>query len=212
MIPQNGRGNRLAGHVLAALLPCAILLSACSQPPAPKDNYYRLEGSPPPAARAAPLLPGILEIGRPTADGVFGQRAIAYSERKRSHLVQHYHYQNWIDPPAVMIQRRMTAYMRDAGLVATAATPEMHFKADFVLTSALRRLERIVGDKPAAVVELEIGLRRIDPEKPILLKTYAVEIPAQDDSMDAAIVAFRAALDEILAAFAKDIATEISVR
>lgn len=209
MIPKaRGIGYTFARCAAAAFV-LTLALVACSQPPAPKDNYYRLEDSPAPATRTTPILTGVLEIGRPAADGVFGQRAIAYSERNRPHLVQHYHYQNWIDPPAIMIQRRMATYLRDAGVTATASTPEMHFKADYVLTSSLRRLERIVGAKPAAAVEIELGLRRIDPEKPILLKTYAVEILAQDDSMDGAIIAFRTAFDEILAAFAKDVGAAV---
>jgi len=74
-----------------------------------------------------------------------------------------------------------------------------------VLAGRIKRLEKINGSPPRAVVELELALRRTANDELLFLGTYGVEAKAGADTVAAAVAAFNDALTEIYAKFTADI-------
>lgn len=184
----------------------AALLAGCAQPPLPQDQFYRLQLASPTPLGGAPRLDGVLEVGRLTADGLTAGRNIVFVEAKPSHALAAYHYHLWIEPPTIMLRDQMIRYLRTAGVANTVVTREMRADPDFVVIGRIHRLERVLGTKPAAVVELELGVRRIADGRLVLLETYRHEAPVEGDSVGDAVAAMNGGLEAILKAFVADLA------
>ncbi|MBK9445948.1 MAG: hypothetical protein IPO00_07590 [Betaproteobacteria bacterium] len=87
-------------HLVPALLLIFALAGCGSVPPAPADNFYRLQT---PAA-AATQLPVAVEIRRVQADSLYAERPIVYSEAGNPRQLRQYHYHLWLYPPAQMLR------------------------------------------------------------------------------------------------------------
>ena len=86
------------------LLASLLLLTACAgSQPVPRDHFYRLLLDPP-TRLAQPPLPGTLEVGRFRADGLTADRPLIYTQSSAPQEVQVYHYHQWIEPPATLLQ------------------------------------------------------------------------------------------------------------
>jgi ABC-type uncharacterized transport system auxiliary subunit len=194
---------RLAGVVAV----CAMALTACAQPPVPSDRYYRLDPGPPARTFQRPALDGVLEVQRFVADGLTAGRPIVYARADAPYELQAYHYQFWTEPPTTMLQDRLATYLRNAGAAGTVVTPEMRVQPDFVLTGRIRRLERVVGEAPKVVLDLELGIKASADDRVVTLGSYRIERPHGEDSVPAAVRAMNAALAEAFANFLDDLAT-----
>lgn len=183
------------------------LLAACgSAEPVPEDQFYRLQAAAPEAPAAEARFPGTLEIDRFVADGVTAGRPIVYSEAGKPYQVKEYHYHFWTQPPTVMLRDELVAYLRAAKVSDAVVTPELRVPADYVLTGKIKRLEKIVGDPPKAVLELELGLRKATGGKLVFLETYRIETEASGAGVDAAVRSLNGALSSIYAKFVADLA------
>lgn len=198
IIPR--RAALRSGSVALAL---AVLAAACAQPEMPEDRYYRLRAAPP--AKATPLFNGTVEVDRFLADGLTAGRPIVYSEPGQPHRLQEYHYDFWTEPPTVMVRDEFVGYLRAARIADAVVTPETRVRPDHVLTGKIKRLEKISGPQPKGALEIEIGLRRVDGAKLMLLETYFAEYSADDNSVEAAVRALNQALDDILARLVADL-------
>ena len=106
----------------------------------------------------------------------------------------------------MMLQRSIIAALRAANAFETVATPEMRLDRQYELLGTLHQLEHVLGGSASAVLEVELGLRRVRGNEQVLLKTYRAEQPATDATVDGAIVAFTRALDTVCGQFLTDIA------
>jgi len=184
---------------------CAVLLlGACTQPELPKDNFYRLQASQPQGAGKQLFSDGI-EIERFVADGLTATRPIVYSEGDTPTQVREYHYHMWTEPPVVMLRDQLVDYLRKAGVADRIVTPELRGNARYALIGKIKRLEKVVGSRPSAVLELELGLLEDRTGKLIFLDSYRVEQTATSDSVGDAVIALNQSLSEILARFVADL-------
>lgn len=190
--------------VLLAML-LVVAVAGCSQPPLPKDHFYRLQVAPPSALAAAPLLQGTLEVGTFIADGLTAGRPIVYSDSQRPHEVLEYHYHFWTEPPTIMLRDQLVDYLRAAGVATNVVTPEMRIEPDYAITAKIKRLEKIVGTPPRAAVELELGLRRTAEGRLMFVGTYGLEVEAASATVGAAVIAANEALGRIFGKFVADI-------
>lgn len=197
--------SRSAGRGIAAVLALALgALAACGQPELPTDHFYRLQaGAPQPLAQ--PLFKGTIEVNRFTADGLVAGRSIVYTEPAQPHQVREYHYHFWIEPPTILLRDQLVAYLRAAKIAETVTTPEIRANADYVLTGRIIRLEKIEGAAPKGALEIELGLRS-SGGKIVRLDVYKAEVPAENNSVEAAVRALNKALDQIYAKFSADLA------
>ena len=183
----------------------APVLAACAQPPLPQDHFYRLSVGAPENPRAEPRFKGTLEVGRFVADGLTAGRPIVYGMADRPYELHEYHYHFWTEPPPTMLRDQLVDYLRAAKVTTMVVTPEMRVEPDYVLAGRIKRLEKINGSPPRAVVELELALRRTANDELLFLGTYGVEAKAGADTVAAAVAAFNDALTEIYAKFTADI-------
>lgn len=186
------------------VLAVGLAVASCAQPVVPEDHYYRLT-IPPPAAATSPKFPGILEIERFSADGLTAGRSLVYSQASQPNALFEYHYHFWIEPPTVMLQETLVAYLRTAKLATVVVTPELRAQPDHVLAGKIKRLERVLGAKPAVVVEIELGLRRTRDGRLLHVNSYRIESAVQGDSVAAAVDAINRAVSAIYGEFTQDI-------
>ena len=179
-----------------------FVLAACAGPAAPPDVFWRME---PAAAErlAKPLLPGVLEVSRLTADGVLDERAITFAAREGGAL-SHYKYDLWSEPPSLMLQDRLSRYLTQAGAADRVLTPELGVLADWTLRGKIRRLE-VLADTSKVAVEMELSVVSARNGALILLERYDVVRPAGSGSVEGMVAAMDKATSEIFARFLADL-------
>jgi ABC-type uncharacterized transport system auxiliary subunit len=183
-----------------------VVLSGCAAGNAPHLRFYRLEpaaGSP--AAPAPATLDGVLVVERLTTDPLLAERPIVYGDGRTSELQQHrYHY--WVEPPADMLQDRLTTHLRERHAATVVARPEMRLRGDWILRGRLRRFERVVGrDGDRAVVEAELTVTGAGAGV-VCSGTYHADVPADHDGIGGAVGAFNRGVADILERFSTDLA------
>jgi ABC-type uncharacterized transport system auxiliary subunit len=190
----------------ALLLASLLLLGACASPQVPRDHFYRLLLEPP-EQRAQPSLAGTLEVGRFRADGLAADRPLIYTRGSAAHEVQVYHYHQWIEPPATLLQDQLVEYLRGAGIAERIVTPEMRAAAEHAVIGRVRRLEHAVGPPSSVHAELELGVRDNASNTLLLVRTYSEREPTAQETVDSAVQALGKAVSRIFARFASDVAT-----
>ena len=182
----------------------AGFLAACgSAAPVPEDQFYRLAVSQPASSKT--LFPGIMEVDRFVADGLTAGRPIVYSETGKPFQVKEFHYHFWTQPPTVMLRDELVSYLRARKVSDTVVTPEMRVTPDYILTGKIKRLEKVVGDPPKAVLELELSLRKASGDKILHLDTYRVETVSDGPGVDDAVKSLNTALTSIYGKFVHDL-------
>lgn len=199
--PPRRRRVPLAG----ALGLLALLVAACTQPPVPRDTFYRLDPAIPEAvARSAPLFDGVVEVGRFTADGVVGERSLAFSDTGGELTRYSYHY--WAEPPPDLLQRALTDHLRAAGLFSQTVTPELRVPANYEVQGRLRRFEQLRdGDGARVALALTLSLTDIHDGRLVHLGTYEATREAADAAPGSAVAALRGATAEVLGRFIADL-------
>lgn len=201
------RGLRMKNVLLVALaLVSAGLVTACgSVAPVPEDQYYRLRAEMPSASSSKVLLPGTLEVDRFVADGLTAGRPIVYSEAGKPYQVKEFHYHFWTQPPTVMLRDELVSYLRARKVSDAVVTPEMRVPPDYVLIGQIKRLEKIVGTPPKAVLEIELGVRKASGGKLVFLDTYRIETQSSGNGVDDAVGSLNTSLTSIYAKFVDDL-------
>jgi len=189
---------------VTALLLAFLTLAACSQPPLPKDNFYRLMVAAP-AAKAGPKYTGIIEVGRFTADGMTAKVPIVYSDTSKPNQVMAYHYHMWNQPPEAMLAEQLVDYLRTAKIADKVVTPEVRADAAYAINGKIKRLERITGASSKGLVELELSLSERRGGKLLWVKTYRAEVADTGDGVDGAVSAINTGVGQIFASFTADI-------
>ena len=183
-----------------------IVLTACSQPPVPKDNYYRLHIGSPKQIYQKPIFSGSVEIQRFSADGLLANRHIAYASLQRPHLLNEYHYHFWSEPPPVMIRDQMVDFLRAAKASKRVVTPELRISAKYIISGKIKRFEHIRGSEEHAAVELELAARNRKSGDLLYLGTYGVKIPITGSDVATAVESINRGVREIFTRFLKNIA------
>ncbi len=190
--------------LVAVLLVAAGLLSACGVPPSvPQDRYYRIDVASPDADSA--VLNGVVEMDRFGAEGLSSGRAIVFVAEGEGLALQEYNYDFWIEPPSVMLRDALIGYLRAANVAQIFVTPEMRANAPYLMTGRIHRLETLRDNSPAAVVELELALTDTRTGTIKLVRSYMVEVPAEDGTVKAAVAAANTAVSDIFARFLSDL-------
>ncbi|MGE4280422.1 MAG: ABC-type transport auxiliary lipoprotein family protein [Magnetospirillum sp.] len=187
-------------HILitAAL---AATLAACAQQAPPKDRFYRLDtAAVAPVSQDAPL--GVVEVSRPSTDGVLSERPLAYQEADGA--LGRYRYDLWAEPPTALLQGALVETLRQSGIASTVITPDTRVQPDWMVRGHLNRFEMLAhADKVVAALELAVVSAR--DGKLLLLKTYQVESPAAAGP-EAEVDALTKASSQIMSHFIADLA------
>ncbi len=181
-----------------------VFIAACSAPTVPKEQYFRLVAAPATQALARPL-PGILEVAPLGADGVTGERPLLYTANGGVKLEQR-NYAYWTELPTAMVRDQLVAYLRSAGAAEQVVPSELRIGALYRIQGDIKRLEQSAGDaKDTGIVELELSLIDQNTDQLVLSRVYRAETPAADRSIDGAVAALNAGLQDVLMRFAADL-------
>ena len=172
--------------------------------PAPPDHFYRLELAAPDLTFESPVLPGTIQVTRPSADALTGERYLLYREAGHSMQVRHHPYHQWMDSPTLIIQQETARYLRASRISEHVVTPEHRAKVDYLLSCRIAKFERVLDGTPRVVMELEMGLTHMRNREPLLLQTYREEQPTRGEGVAASIEAYDQALGKILKRFVAD--------
>jgi ABC-type uncharacterized transport system auxiliary subunit len=182
----------------------AVAVAACAAPSVPKEQYFRLVATPATEKLAHPFV-GILEAAPLGADGVTGERPLLYTANGGIKLEQR-NYAYWTELPTAMIRDQLVAYLRSAGAAEQVVPSELRIGAAYRLQGEIKRLEQSAGKKnDTAILELELSVIDEATDQLVMSKVYHAETPAADHSIDAAIAALNAGLQDVLQRFAADI-------
>ena len=197
----------LTGGLLAAVFVlCAVLAGCGSTQPAPADRYYRLVDVPAQDVVAQQWTSATVEIRELRADGPYLERAIVFTDAAHPTHLEQYNYHHWIYAPAYLIQQHMVERFRASHLAPTITDDDNGPRPTFVISGRIVRFEESLAAAGArAEVELELEVTRPGQAAPLLSKTYSGAQAAASDSMDAFVLAMGQALEQIYAAFAKDL-------
>lgn len=181
-------------------------LAGCqSMPPVSPDKYYRLEAAPG-SASARTILNETLYVAPLRADGSYAERAMLYTTVKQPRELQQYHYQYWIEPPAVLLQEHMRASFEAMSIAPHVTDISMGSDIGYLLNARILRLEKITdGGNARAVVSLHFALQRMKPFEMILERSYSAEVVVNDNTQYAYVLACEAGLKKIYANFFDDL-------
>ena len=189
--------------ILLSLTLC-LALGACAAAPPPPDQFYRLDHRPV-TALAAPVLPGVVEVGTLSAEGLAGDRALLYSSREHPDQVGRYSFHFWVEPPPLLVRAELVRVLREAQAAPQVVTANLRVPADFVIEGRLKRFEQLAGGAPAVAVEVELGVVRVRGNELLLLRNYRQETPAAGDAPADAVAALQLCLDQLLIRFLTDL-------
>jgi len=189
--------------IRAALLLAALVLGGCATPPVPNEQYFRLVVTPA-AGKMAHPIGGVLEVVPFSADGVAGERPLLVTANGTKLEQRNYAY--WTDVPVAMLRDQTIAYLRSAGAADKVVPSELRIGGTYRIQGDIKRLEQsTTGKKSAGIIEIEFSLIDEDTDALVIDKVYHSEQPAADDTIDAAVTAMNAGLEDILKRFTADL-------
>ena len=201
-----GAVQRCRGLLAASLL--AMLLGACTATPGiPETTWFRLPERADLQSLPAPVFERPLLVESYLADGVHSDQALLYAMDAEGTQLRAYHYQLWADPPTRMLQRRLMATLRDAG-VAPIVVDRLSTRSDSVRVGGrIERFERLPrGDGWRVAVALVLRAEASDATTPLLVKRYEEQLDADGPGIADSVQAMGVAVDRIHAAFVADLA------
>ena len=103
--------NRLIA--LLSTFSLLVLITACgSVPPAPTDRFYRLQ--PVQISSAPAAASGAIAVNTFSADSLYAERPIIYSDEASLRQLRQYHYHLWLYPPAQLVRENFLASLGSA--------------------------------------------------------------------------------------------------
>jgi ABC-type uncharacterized transport system auxiliary subunit len=199
--------NRIAANRMGLLLVGAglsLTLSSCASRPAPTDHYYRIDAGAPDAP-AAKKLEGNLQVDRLRTDALTGERQLLYKETASASEIHQHAYQRWSDPPAILLQAELVAFLSAAAVADSVMTATARVKPDYVVSGQIRDFERVLGPEVHAVVEIRFLVTRAGDGEILVNQSYREERPAANASFEASAAAFNDAVHVIFERFLKDL-------
>jgi uncharacterized lipoprotein YmbA len=202
----------------------AVLLSGCMSPvKVPEDRFYRL----PPIseiARTGTHIDGVVGVGRIMVGDLYRERSMLYIDEARPLELRRYHYRYWTETPGELVQQYLMNYLQSVN----AADSVVRYTGTFagmnvtgmkrapatvagVIDGRLVRFERRINHTQVKI-QVSLALQYRDsrkPDHPVFERQYSREVVAANNSMQASVVSFGDALQQIFADFLRDITRDI---
>jgi len=189
--------DRIATRRFGLTLICAGLsLWSCASGPAPIDHYYRIDAGVP-AAPAPKKLAGNLQVDRLRTDALTGERQLLYKQTTGASEIRQHPYQLWSDPPAIMLQAELVAFLSAAAAADSVTAATARLKPDYVVSGQIRDFERVLEPEVRAVVEIQFLVTSAGGSEILVNRTYREEPTAANASVEASANAFSQAVHTI---------------
>ena len=178
--------------------------------PVPQDTYYRLSAPAIDHKIPSDTGLGVIAVSTLKSDALYRERAILYSDSDNELSLKRYHYHHWAAIPNNLIQEHLIEYLRETGITKQVVRYGQLNKIEAHITGYIKRFERIVNRSGnRVVVELELQVELIQGEKRrIFYRNYKTDKKPSSDSMQSAVEAFGAGLQEIHQHFVHDMKTQ----
>ncbi len=199
--------NRIAENRFGLLLIGAVLsltIWSCASGPAPIDHYYQIDAGVPDAPLAK-KLEGNLQVDRLRTDALMGERQLLYKETADASEIRQHPYQRWSDPPAILLQTELIAFLSAAAAADTVMSATARVKPDYVVSGSIRNFERVLKPKVRAVVEIQLAVTRTAGEEILVNHSYREERAAANSTIEASAAAFGEAVHLIFERFLADL-------
>lgn len=192
----------------AGLLLALLWLGSCgTSAPVPEDHYYRLVLGAAPAEQRLTTAP--LTVTGFTAEGLYHDRALLYSNDPEHRQLQQHHYYYWYTSPPRLLREYLVQYLRHAR-VASTVLDDSGTGGSFSVTGKVLHFERHAAAPAAVEVMLELQLMHPDRALPLILKQYHARVEVQGQDMGAIVAAFNTAVDGIYGEFVQDMAAALA--
>jgi len=202
---RRSNAGRIATLILA--LSALVFAAGCSLTrPAPVKQTYLLDPALP--APAAKMQAGMLRMGTVNVSAAFRGRSFVVRGSEFKFDSDFYH--EFFVPPGVMIADATAQALAQGKVFGVVTRPGVVVDADWILDGFVGALHADARDaaKPAAILEITYFLSRDDggASAPVWSRAYAKRIAFATSSTDAYVTALNAALSEILAELARELA------
>ena len=199
--------NRSRRVALILALSAAAFVTGCSLTrPAPVKQTYLLDPVFP--APVAKTQTGTLRMGTVNVAAPFRGRSFVVRDSEFQFASDFYH--EFFVPPGVMIADATAQALARSKVFTVVTRPGVVVDADWILDGFVGTLHADARDaaKPAAVLEITYFLSRDDggASAPVWSRAYSRRIAFAVASTDAYVTAQNAALSDILAELARDLA------
>jgi ABC-type uncharacterized transport system auxiliary subunit len=198
LIAENRIGLLLIGAVLS------LTIWSCASGPAPIDHYYQIDAGVPDAPLAK-KLEGNLQVDRLHTDALMGERQLLYKKTADASEIHQHPYQRWSDPPAILLQTELIAFLSAAAAADTVMSATARVKPDYVVSGRILNFERVLKPEVRAVVEMQLAVTRAAGEEILVNHSYREERAAENSTIAASAVAFSEAVHAIFEQFLADL-------
>lgn len=197
------KGASILRWLLVMLI--AIATAGCASGPAPRDHFYRLQADPP-TALTSPRLRGTLEVGRLRVESVLRKRGLLYRDGSRPEEIRRHSYHLWVDPPSIMVQDQLAAYLRAARVAEAVVTPAVHVDSDYLVSGRIVHLESLLeGGAARVLVELELTVMRKEGRELLVAETYREERVASGETVADSVRVYKRAITAVFERFVADL-------
>ena len=197
-----------ARRVFIGVCVLALAVWGCSSVSSPPDRFYDLKVRTSDGGAGACHVPGVLVVNRPQADALIDELGLVYRPEEDSPQLRRHVYHLWADPPTLMIQSELAAYLKKRGVADTVVTPGLRARADYALNGNIAEMHRVLGEDPTIVLALDLNLVRLRDRKVLVQSAGVVTLPAPDvaAATQAYGVAATSLFDQFLATCQRDLA------
>jgi ABC-type uncharacterized transport system auxiliary subunit len=195
-------GNRVGSLLIGAAT--SLMLWSCASGPAPVDRYYEIDAGVPDAP-VARKLEGNLQVDRFRTDTLIGERQLLYKETADAPEIRQHAYQRWSDPPAILLQTELIAFMSAAAAADIVMPATARVKPDYVVSGRIRDFERVLAPEVRAVVEIQLVVTSAAGKEILINHSYREERAAANSTIAASAVAFSEAVHVIFERFLADL-------
>lgn len=200
--------NNKTCHALkiTCLVFLAAIISGCfgNPAPVPQDYFYTLPDNAEATNKHKPIY-NTISVDKIRATGIYNERDILYLHKDKPLSIQRYHYHHWVMPPAQLVQQQIKRYLNTHNFAAQVMDFHPATKTDGIIKGTLLQFEQIIDGKNISVrVSIELDFKSKNKH---IVKRYAVQSQAKNDSIHASATAFGEAVEKILQQFVSDITT-----
>lgn len=196
----------IAIRSFALALVGALLVACASVPAMPETTYFRLPPPQPATLLPEPLVARPIVVETFRTDGLYSGQALVYALDADASRLRTYHYQLWIDPPPRLLQRRLIATLRAAG-VSRVVTDQLPTRMETLrVEGRIERLERVRSANGwEVIVALVLRAESSTDGRPWVIGEYHQRVAAGGDQMTDSVQAVGVALDRIGDEFIDDL-------
>lgn len=197
-IAENRFGLPLFGSVMA------LMLWSCASGPAPIDHYYEIDAGVP-NAPLANKLKGNLQVDPLRTNALTGERQLLYKKTADAPEIRQHPYQRWSDPPPILLQTELIAFLSAAAAADTVMAATARVKPDYLVSGRINDFERVLEPRVRAIVEIHLVAMSADGEEILVNHTYREERAAANSTIAASAIAFSEAVHAIFEQFLADL-------